>query len=60
MIAHKPIQGFDFNPFLKYPRNKQCYCNSGKKFKKCCLDSEAGAIPKDIAEKARDLIKALK
>lgn len=24
------------NPYLDYPRNMQCFCGSGKKFKKCC------------------------
>ena len=25
------------NPLLKWPRNFNCVCGSGKKFKKCCL-----------------------
>ncbi len=29
------------NPdFKKLPRNEACYCGSGKKFKKCCIDKE--------------------
>lgn len=24
------------NPFKKWPRNLQCFCGSGRKFKKCC------------------------
>jgi hypothetical protein len=26
------------NPLLKWPRNFNCVCGSGKKFKKCCLN----------------------
>lgn len=48
--------GFSWNPYLKYPRNKECYCGSGKKFKKCCLETEALAIPKKAAEIAKPLI----
>ena len=48
--------GASWNPYLKYPRNKECYCGSGKKFKKCCLETEALAIPKKAAEIAKPLI----
>lgn len=26
------------NPLLEWPRNFNCVCGSGKKFKKCCLN----------------------
>lgn len=41
-----------YNPFLKWPRNRPCPCNSGKKFKVCCLDT----IPKKIPLKNAALI----
>jgi hypothetical protein len=31
----QPSQGFHFNPVRKLPRNMQCPCGSGKKFKRC-------------------------
>jgi uncharacterized protein YecA (UPF0149 family) len=30
-------EGNAWNPLQKYPRNAPCFCNSGKKAKKCCL-----------------------
>ena len=39
------------NPLLKWPRNFNCVCGSGKKFKKCCLNGLARAITiKDAIE----------
>ena len=32
------------NPYLKYPRNKECYCGSLLKFKHCCLKIEPDAF----------------
>lgn len=54
------IKGAAWNPYLKYPRNKQCYCNSGKKYKKCCISTEPLAVPKEIAEAAKSLIERIK
>ena len=34
-------------------RNKKCPCDSGKKFKKCCMDS----LPSSISDKIWDVIK---
>lgn len=56
----KAFPGFEMNPFKKYPRNSPCYCESGKKFKNCCLNSEPMAIPKGEAETARTLIAQLR
>jgi hypothetical protein len=52
----KLIPGASWNPYLKYPRNKSCYCGSSKKFKKCCLDTEPKALPTKAAEIAKPLI----
>ena len=35
----------DRHPFRKVGRNDPCPCGSGKKFKKCCLTSDLGALP---------------
>lgn len=31
-----PNPGWTHNPLLRLPRNKECPCRSGKKFKVCC------------------------
>lgn len=44
------------NPFKRWPRNLQCFCGSGKKFKKCCdltlgqtvTDEEAKVLQPDF------------
>jgi hypothetical protein len=46
-MAWKPGPGFTWNPLLKLPRNRQCPCLSGKKFKACCLDT----LPRVVTEK---------
>jgi len=32
------------NPLLEWPRNFNCVCGSGKKFKKCCLNDLARRV----------------
>jgi hypothetical protein len=58
--AVKALPGFEMNPFRKYPRNMTCYCESGKKYKNCCLLIEPLAIPKGEAEIARTLVSSLR
>jgi hypothetical protein len=36
-IAYALKPGFHWNPLKKLPRNGPCICQSGKKYKKCCL-----------------------
>lgn len=55
-----PMEGNDWNPMLKYPRNETCYCGSRKKYKKCCFGTEALAIPKEVAIAAAPLIAKLR
>lgn len=45
-----PKKNHDWNPLLKYPRNEECFCGSGLKFKKCCLNGAFRAVPVEIAE----------
>ena len=52
-------EGYDWNPFKKYPRNESCYCGSGKKYKNCCIDTEPMAIPKESAAKAKELVETI-
>jgi hypothetical protein len=59
-VKLKANQGYDWNPFLKYPRNESCYCGSKKKYKNCCIDSDTAAIPQEIVEAAKPLVKKLR
>ena len=34
-MALKLLAGYAWNPIRDWPRNAQCICGSGKKFKKC-------------------------
>lgn len=46
MLVYVPKKGFIDNPLLKnIKRNNPCPCNSGKKFKKCCLNLIQQYIP---------------
>ena len=44
------------NPMLKYPRNVECWCDSGRKAKYCCLPKQAGILPQEIAKQVRVLL----
>lgn len=57
---YEPKKGYDWNPFLKYPRNEPCYCGSKKKYKLCCIKTDALAIDSKIAKKAKPLIQKIK
>lgn len=54
MRALIPNVGYVWNPLLKFPRNEPCFCNSGKKFKRCCLNKMAKTVS------ARDSVEILK
>jgi len=41
-----PPPGYERNPMLRYPKNYPCFCDSKKKFKKCCLRKLKNVIPK--------------
>jgi len=45
-IAYRPKDDSMFNPNRKYPRNLPCPCQSGKKFKKCCLLNQPMVVKK--------------
>lgn len=46
-------ENFAWNPLLKYPRNKGCFCGSGKKAKACCIPELISAISRAAAEAIR-------
>lgn len=54
---YKPPVGSTWNPMAKYPRNAQCICDSGKKFKKCCGLSTAPIVKLEDAQKMAEFVK---
>lgn len=46
-----PMPGFTWNPLRKLPRNQQCPCMSGAKFKRCCLNRLPHAVTIEDAER---------
>lgn len=42
---YSPMPGHVWNPFTKFPPNYKCFCDSGKKFKKCCEPKMSRTIP---------------
>lgn len=49
-----PLPGHVWNPLRSLPRNSQCPCPSGKKFKACHLDKLPWAVPADTARQYID------
>lgn len=47
-------QGYAWNPLLTFPRNKYCPCQSGKKFKACCLSTLPAAVTLATAKKYKE------
>ncbi len=43
-------RGFIHSGKIKIGRNELCYCGSGRKYKKCCLDKDVGRYVKAIKE----------
>lgn len=48
-----PLPGFSWNPLVGYPPNLLCFCESGKKFKKC----HRGKIPEVIKTEKVESVK---
>lgn len=48
--CHKLRPEWDYNPLSSYPRNDPCFCGSGKKSKKCCLNKIPKAVPKELVK----------
>jgi uncharacterized protein YchJ len=51
MRAYVVKDGFVANPLMKIPRNSKCPCQSGKKFKVCCMSRVPRFVTAEIAEK---------
>lgn len=45
--------GLAWNPLRGFPRNKQCFCKSGKKAKRCCLPRMWPALPIEEVKKIK-------
>lgn len=52
-MAARLLDGYDWNPLLTIGRNEMCPCDSGKKFKRCHLNTMPRAIPADLAKQYR-------
>lgn len=64
LISHfwfliKPRPVYDWNPLRKYPRNRVCFCGSGKKFKNCHVWKLKQALPQEEAELMRELMEEM-
>lgn len=47
------IDGHSWNPFRNFPVNYPCFCESGKKFKKCCSPKVRPTVPDEKLEQAK-------
>lgn len=56
-VVFRPKEGRAWNPLSGYPRNEPCWCGSGKKFKKCCLNEQGRTIGTDKAKRMAELVK---
>src|SRR6185312_1315548 len=56
-LAMKPIPGFAWNPLLTLPRNMNCPCKSGRKFKHCHLNLLPRVIKQDFVETYKQQMK---
>lgn len=52
-----PLAGHTWNPLKNFPRNEPCFCGSGKKFKKCCLDKMGTTVTIKECENIKKLLK---
>ena len=48
-----PREGMGWNPLRDWPRNETCFCNSGLKAKKCCLNRQPDCIDEKDAHNLR-------
>lgn len=48
---YAPMKGYEWNKMRSLPRNGPCICDSGKKFKKCCLDKLPPVVPEGTFKK---------
>lgn len=48
-----PPPGYAWNPLKQYPRNANCFCGSGRKFKTCCVNLVLDCCLIEEAQKVR-------
>ena len=53
----RPKKGWVPNPILAYPRNRDCPCGSGFRFKKCCLPAMPRLIPESELKDHQQVMK---
>lgn len=56
-LAPKP--GMVWNPLSRFPRNEQCFCGTGLKFKACCITKVKPCCPAADAEKVQEIVDKL-
>lgn len=56
-MAARPIEGMEWNPLLSLPRNRQCPCLSGRKFKACCLPNLPRVVAAELAASIREQMR---
>lgn len=56
-VAYIPKPGRAWNPLVNFPRNAPCFCESGKKFKKCCIHTTTRTLSAEEAKKMAKLVK---
>jgi hypothetical protein len=54
-----PLKGREWHPLQSYPRNNKCFCQSGKKFKQCCLKRVPRTCTIEEGKKFKALMKAM-
>lgn len=61
VLGKRVVEGWEWNPLLKYPPNLQCFC--GKtilKAKRCCLPKLKPAVPVKYANMFKQYMKEIK
>ncbi len=57
---YEPEVGHSWNPIVSWPRNNPCFCQSGKKFKKCCMNKVSRTCMNTSYEMLRAAVKEAK
>lgn len=45
--------GYQYSPLMAIPRNAKCVCQSGKKWKKCCMEKLKVCHDRDLKDHHR-------
>jgi len=56
-----PKEGYAWNPVFQHmERNELCLCNSGQKWKKCCMKTQPRVVSQNVADHMILKIEAMK